>query len=148
MNNFMMKDMPAFIEREIEIVTEKLKPQLKKSSRYTLFAMPLITVAFVNLFFSLIQGGWYLNNMPILAIYALMAAVGIALYKESKHVKKEMQQIGMEHFIKRINKSEHMNDYQKKEYISTIKSRPKFGFHTFLNFLTEEDQRKRRMMEN
>lgn len=148
MNNFMMKNMPAFIEKEIEVVTDKLKPLLKKGSRYTLFAMPLIAVSFVNLLLLLIQGGWNLDNLPILGIYALMAAIGIALYKESKHVKKEIQQIGMEHFIKRINNSEHVNDYQKQEYINTIKNKPKFGFHTFLNFLTEEDQRKRRMTEN
>ncbi len=148
MNSFMMNNMPAFIEKEIQTITDIVKPQLKKGSRYLLIAIPLLAISFTNLILLLIVGGWNMDNMLYLALYALMGAVGIALYKESKHVKKEMQQISMEHIIERIKKSEHMNDYAKNEYVQNIKAKPKFGFHTFLTFLTEEDQRKQRIMEN
>ncbi|WP_077324693.1 DUF5392 family protein [Virgibacillus siamensis] len=148
MNNFMMTNVPAFIEKEMQAMTEMIKPQLKKSSRYSLIALPLLAISITNLFFSLISGGWTLDNMVILGIYALMAAVGIALFKESKHVKKEMYKIGMEHMIERINESEHVNDYSKEKYIRNIKAQPKFGMQTFFDFLTEENSRKERMTEN
>lgn len=148
MNDYMNKYMPSFIEKEIKNITDTVKPQLKRSTRYTLFAVPLIAFSTINLILLLISGGWNLDNMLILSIYSLVAAVGFALFKESKHAKKEMRQIGMKHIIERIHKSEHVNEHSKEEYINTVKSQPKFSLQTFLNFLKEEDERKQSMMEN
>ena len=35
MNNFVFKQMPSYVEREMKIITDHVKPLLKKSSRYT-----------------------------------------------------------------------------------------------------------------
>ncbi|GAA0480070.1 hypothetical protein GCM10008986_00710 [Salinibacillus aidingensis] len=149
MNNPMMfKHMPNFVKKELEAISETIEPYIKKHSKYIIFAIPLMTFAIFNLLFYLFTGGWYLNMLPTLAIYALMAAIGLALYKESKHVKKQIETISTEQMIKRIKKSEHMNDYSKTEYIKSIKEQPKYGFQSFINFLNEENQRKQRMFGN
>ncbi|MRG85877.1 DUF5392 family protein [Salinibacillus xinjiangensis] len=148
MNPMMFKHMPGFVKKELEAISEVLHPYLKKHSKYLVFALPLLTFSVFNLFFYLITGNLYLDMIPTLAIYALMASIGLALYKESRYVKKEIENIGMEHMINRIKNSEHMNDYSKESYINTIKEQPKLGFQPFIDFLTEEHQRKQQMFGN
>lgn len=145
MNQFMSKGMPSFIERELEIIDELVKPKLKKSSKYMFIAIPLLSISIINLFFMLIITGYSQDMMIALGIYALLGAIGAALYKESRHVNKEIRQIGMDHMIKRIKNSEHVNDYTKDKYINHIKAKPKFGLQTFFNFLSEEQQRRKMM---
>ncbi|TFJ91391.1 DUF5392 family protein [Lentibacillus salicampi] len=143
MNQFMSKGMPSFIERELEIIDELVKPKLKKSSKYMFVAIPLLSISIINLFFMLIITGYNQDMLIALGIYALLGAIGAALYKESKHVHKEIQQIGMDHIIKRIKDSEHVNDYMKDQYITNVKAKPKFSMQTFFNFLSEENRRKK-----
>lgn len=130
----------------MQAITEKVKPLVKKNSRYFMIGLPMMVVSFMNLFFLFIQGGWNQDRLVPLGIYALLAAIGMALFKESKHINKKMQEIGAEHIIERIHTSEHMNEYKKKEYITLVKEQPKLGLQTFINFLTEENQRKQRML--
>ncbi|WP_102028455.1 DUF5392 family protein [Salirhabdus sp. Marseille-P4669] len=147
MNPIVFKNMPTFVKKEMEIIMGVLKPYMKKFSKYRIFAIPLMVFPIMNLFLLLLSGGWYLDAIPTLAIYALMGAIGIALFKESKHVQKEMESISTERMIERINRSELLNDFTKKEYINTIKMQPKLGFQAFLQFLTEEHERKQRIHE-
>ncbi|HLR60934.1 MAG TPA: DUF5392 family protein [Lentibacillus sp.] len=147
MNQFMSKGMPTFIEKELEIIDELVKPKLKKSSKYMFVALPLLSISIINLFFMLVIEGYSQDMMLALGIYALLGAIGAALYKESKHMNKEIRQIGMDHIIKRIKESEHVNDYMKNQYINNVKAKPKFSMQTFFNFLSEEHRRKK-MMEN
>jgi hypothetical protein len=144
-NHFLLKRMPAFIKNELQIIMDVLQPLLKKHSKYLYISIPLMAFSIITLVIRLITGGWYLEGIPGLTIFAFMAALGVALYKESKSVKKDIEKTGMEHIINRINESEHMNDYSKKKYIQAIKSQPKLSFHAFLNFLNEEHQSKERM---
>ncbi|MBB6452460.1 hypothetical protein HNQ94_000905 [Salirhabdus euzebyi] len=148
MSKFLFKNMPASVRREIEIVSDLFRPYIKKNSKYIFFAMPLLTVSMAYLVISLVTGSWYLDNLPSLAIYALLASLGFAFYKESKHVRSEMEEVGMNHMIERITKSQYMDDNKKKEYIRSIKEQPKISFEAFLNFLNEEDQYKRSMFGN
>ncbi|RYG71991.1 hypothetical protein EU245_12280 [Lentibacillus lipolyticus] len=145
MNQFMSKGMPTFIERELEIIDELVKPKLKKSSKYMFVAIPLLSISIINLFFMLVINGYTQDMLMTIGVYALLGAIGAALYKESRHVNKEIRQIGMDHIIERIKKSEHVNDYTKDKYIQSVKAKPKFSMQTFFNFLSEEHQRKQRM---
>ncbi|QKY68367.1 DUF5392 family protein [Lentibacillus sp. CBA3610] len=147
MNQFMSKGMPTFIERELEIIDELVKPKLKKSSKYMFIAIPLLSISIINLFFMLVITGYNQDMLIALGVYALLGAIGAALFKESRHVNKEIRQIGMDHIIKRIKDSEHVNDYKKNEYINNVKAKPKFSLQTFFNFLSEE-QRRKKMMDN
>lgn len=113
-----------------------------------MIAIPLLGISVVNLILMLFTAGWNLNTMLIPGIYALLGAVGAALIKESRHNNKEIRRIGMKHIIETINKSEHINDHTKKDYISSIKAKPKFSLQTFISFLTEEHQTKQSIFES
>ncbi|UOQ48473.1 DUF5392 family protein [Gracilibacillus caseinilyticus] len=147
MFSFFTNDVPSFMKIELEKLFNKISPLMKKNARYMMFAMPLLLISILNLIFFLFFGGFDNGMLAIVIVYALMAAVGLALYKESKHIKKKIRELEMEHIVSRIEKSNIVNDYQKKDYISLIKSHPKMGLQTFLNFLNEENERKK-MMED
>lgn len=142
MGPVVFKNLPSFIRHELEIITNAIQPKMKKFSKYRFFSIPLIIIPAMNLLMLLIAGEWYVDSLPILSIYALMAAIGMALYKESKVIQKEIEKISVEHMIKRINKSELLNEHAKKNYIETIKSQPKISFQAFMEFLNEEHERK------
>ncbi len=142
MGPVVFKNLPSFIRHELEIITNAIQPKMKKFSKYRFFSIPLIIIPAMNLLMLLIAGEWYVDSLPILSIYALMAAIGMALYKESKVIQKEIEKISVEHMIKRINKSELLNEHSKKNYIETIKSQPKISFQAFMEFLNEEHERK------
>ncbi len=142
MNNFVFKQMPSYVEREMKIITDHVKPLLKKSSRYTFIAIPMSMVSFMNLFFLIVYNGVNKEVMGSLILFAVFAAIGMALYKESKFLRKEIQQKSNQYIIERIKKSEAVLDYQKREFITLINEQPVLGFHTFINFLEEENKRK------
>lgn len=142
MNNFIFKQMPSYVEREMEIITERVKPLLKKSSTYSFIAVPISMVSLINLFFLLIYNGVNKEVMGSLIVFAVLGAIGIALFKESKFLQKEIQQISNKYIMERITKSEYVLDYQKREFIALIKEKPILGFNTFVHFLEEENKRK------
>lgn len=142
MFSYFAKDLPVFIKKELEGLFEKLTPLLKKNAKYKMFALPLLIFSVINLILWLVMGGLAYG---FLMVYALIAAIGVALYKESRHIKKQIRTIEQEHMVDRIQTSDVINDYQKKDYISMIKSQPRLSLQTFLQFLTEENDRKNRM---
>ncbi|WP_058306552.1 DUF5392 family protein [Gracilibacillus massiliensis] len=147
MFSFISKELPSFMKLELEKLFQKINPLIKKNTKYMMFAVPLLFISLFNLIFFLFFGGFSNGMFAIAVVYALMAAVGLALYKESKHIKRKIKELEMEHMVTRIKKSDVINDYKKKDYISLIKSQPRMGIHTFMNFLTEENDRKK-MMED
>ncbi|SFL54650.1 hypothetical protein SAMN04487943_102156 [Gracilibacillus orientalis] len=147
MVSFFTNDIPTFMKIELEKLFHKINPLIKKNSRYMMFAIPLLLISIFNFIFFLFFGGFSNGMLAVVVVYALMAAVGMALYKESKQIKKKIKQLEMEHIVTRIEKSEVMNEHKKKNYISLIKSQPKMGLQTFINFLTEENDR-REMIED
>ncbi|MFC4401878.1 DUF5392 family protein [Gracilibacillus xinjiangensis] len=143
----MTTEIPLFIKKELENLFAKIGPLMKKNTKYMMFATPLIAISFFNLIFFLFFGGFQNDMLAALFIYALMASVGLALFKESKRIKKQIKELEMEHIVNRIEKSDFINDYKKKDYISLIKNQPRMGIQTFMNFLTEENERKRMTQE-
>lgn len=135
------------MKNELEKLFNKINPLIKKNAKYMMFAIPLLFISVFNLIFFLFFGGFSNGMVAVGVVYALMAAVGMALYKESKHIKKEIKKLEMEHMVTRIEKSDILNEHKKRDYISLIKSQPKMGIQTFINFLTEENDR-RKMMED
>ncbi|QGH33851.1 hypothetical protein GI584_07375 [Gracilibacillus salitolerans] len=147
MVSFFTNNIPTFMKIELEKLFHKINPLIKKNAKYMMFAIPLLLISILNLIFFLFFDGFANGMVAIVIVYALMAAVGLALYKESKHIKRKIKQLEMEHIVTRIEKSDVMNEYKKKDYISLLKSQPKMGLQTFINFLTEENDR-RKMMED
>jgi hypothetical protein len=144
MNPMSFKHLPVFVRKEIEVIFDAIQPKMKKFSMYRFLAFPLMAFPILNLTILLLTGGWYIDAVPSLSIYAIVAAIGLALFKESKHIKKDIENIGMERMIERIRKSDLMNEHRKEKYIMMIKGQPRFGFQAFLEFLNEEHKRKQR----
>ncbi|MFC4388707.1 DUF5392 family protein [Gracilibacillus marinus] len=142
MFSFMTNEIPTFMRTELEKLFTKIGPLMKKNTKYMMFATPLILISVFNLVYFLFFEGLSNEIMTVTLIYALLAAIGFALYKESKRIKKQIKKLELEHIVKRIEKSDVMNEYKKKDYISLIMNQPRLGLQTFMNFLTEEEQRK------
>ncbi|QDP41772.1 DUF5392 family protein [Radiobacillus deserti] len=142
MNPMMFQKMPHYIQREMEAISEKIRPLMKKSSLYTSIAFPMIIVSIINIFVLLFTNGLS-NGLSIsLIIFALMAAVGMALSKESKFLRKEIQKQSNQHILKRIEQSEVVPESTKNKFIQMVKQQPVLGFHTFVTFLEEEEKER------
>ncbi|MGG7618422.1 DUF5392 family protein [Bacillus coreaensis] len=141
--NLFTKEMPHYIKREIELMQEKLSPLMKKVSRYALWTMPLIWVSLFNLGYTLFFGEITQETIPTILIYAIIGALGFALFRELRFHQKEIQKQSSAYIIDRINNSEVATDYHKKEYITLIKEQPNaHAINHFIQFLMEENQRK------
>ncbi|WP_256860534.1 DUF5392 family protein [Paraliobacillus ryukyuensis] len=145
MNPLLFENMPPFIKREMEKITEQIQPLMKKNSKYVMFAFPLMIVGGFNLLLTFFDGGVGFDQLLVPSIYALITAIGIALYKESKHVNKQIHRIGKEHMIERIETSSIIADDKKNAYINMVKKQSKMSLQIFINFLTEENKQKQNM---
>ncbi|WP_121613381.1 YwnF family protein [Mesobacillus foraminis] len=141
--NLFMNQMPSNIKREIEQLQKILSPLMKKISKYAFWTMPLMGISIMNLGYLLFFGQVTRESIPAVIIFAVIGALGFALFKEVKLQQKELQKLSSIYIIERINKSEIATDNHKKEYISLIKEQPESkAMSHFINFLMEEDQRK------
>lgn len=145
MNPLLFENMPPFIKREMEKITEQIQPLMKKNSKYVMFAFPLMIVGGFNLLLTFFDGGVGFDQLLVPSIYALITAIGIALYKESKHVNKQIHRIGKKHMIERIETSSIIADDKKNAYINMVKKQSKMSLQIFINFLTEENKQKQNM---
>ncbi|UFT99058.1 YwnF family protein [Radiobacillus kanasensis] len=140
MNPMTFQRMPQYIQREMEAISEKIRPLMKKSSIYTSISFPLIIVSLLNAFIMLFTNGIG-NGLNIsLIILALMAAIGMALSKESKVLRKEIQKQSNQHIVKRIEQSDVVPESTKQKFIQMVKQQPVLGFRTFVTFLEEEEK--------
>lgn len=142
MNPLLFENMPFFIKREMEKIAEQVHPLMKRNSRYVLFAFPLMLVGGMNLIIMAFQSSWNSEVLPFAGIYAFITSIGMALYKESKHVNKKIHQIGKKHIIDRIQTSHIVTDDKKKAYINMVKEHSKMSLQIFFNFLNEENKEK------
>jgi hypothetical protein len=136
--------MPNYIKGELEQLQEVIGPYMKKISKYSIWTLPLLLVSSFNLIFMVITGGLNRENVIAIGLFALMGAVGAALFKEVRIQQKELQKRSAIYMIDRIEKSEIANDYNKNQYIKLIKNQPASKtINHFINFLIEENNRKR-----
>ncbi|RCW74854.1 DUF5392 family protein [Saliterribacillus persicus] len=143
MYSTMTNELPSFIRVELEDLFKKISPLVKKNTRYVMFSIPIIIVSVLQLIFFLFTNSYTSNTLMLSSVYALMAAIGFALYHESKFIKRKMRSIQNLHIIERIKHSKYANDYQKDVYIKLIESQPNLSLQHFMRFLTEENQRKK-----
>ncbi len=122
----------------MEIITKHVKPLVKKSSTYTLLSIPLTLFSLTNLSIIFFSNGFNREMWGMILLFSAFAAIGMALFKESKTLQKEIQKKTNHYIIERITKSSIVPDFKKNECIKTIKSQPILGFNTFINFLEEE----------
>lgn len=142
MKRVMLQQIPGYIKKEIDLLGERLKPLIKKSSIYSFISLPMILFSLSNLFFLLVIQGMSKENLYYSLLFALFASVGLALMKESKNIQKEVQQLSIQYIIERISKSNFVPEMKKKEFIQNIINQPILGINTFIQFLEEEKKLK------
>jgi len=141
MNSAQFERMPHFIKKEMDSISEKIRPMMKKISAYHIFGLPMMVIGIINILFLIFDSEMVIDNYLIPIIYALLAASGLALFKESRTLKKEIHEVGKDHIIERINQSKIMEEAEKSRYIQSVQRQVKMDLQPFFKFLTEENKR-------
>lgn len=144
MDNFLMGKFPENIKKEIEAIQRLILPLARKTSKYMFWTYPLIGISIFNLIYLLFFSTRTTDIYVMLVIYALIGAVGVALLKETKLNKKEIERIGQKYIVDRIKKSRFVPDDRKKHYISAVHKQPVLAMENFVKFLQEEDNLTRK----
>lgn len=142
MNQFM--NVPRVFEKEIEQIQKIIGPLMKKTSRYSFSSIMLISFSAINLVPLLFTASWSEATMILIGVLSVLGAVGLALIKEVKHNKAEIQKLGNDYIRKRIEKSTAVAEDRKHRYLNKIKHQPKMGMVIFLDFLNEEEAKLNR----
>lgn len=141
MNSAQFERLPHFIKKEMDSISEKIRPIMKKVSTYYIFGLPMMVIGVLNIIFLLIDNESAMDNSWIPIVSALLAALGLALYNESRFLKKEIHVVGKDYIIERINNSELMEESEKTRYIKSVEKQVKMDLQPFFKFLTEENKR-------
>ena len=73
-------------------------------------------------------------------LYAVLGALGMALSKEAKHQRKEIQKISTDYVISRIEKSDMASPSLKRKYTEMVKESPVLAINYFVKFLEAENR--------
>ncbi|MGJ7922029.1 DUF5392 family protein [Neobacillus sp. LXY-4] len=144
MKFFISDNMPMFIKKEMEQLQNHISPIMTKMSKYMFWATPLKIISFFNLFLILFLTPQTNDNWTALMLYAVLGAVGMALSKETKHQQAELHKLSVNYIVERIKKSDIMSVYRKEAYFRLVKEQPFRMMNHFINFLREENERRKR----
>ncbi|ARK30505.1 DUF5392 family protein [Halalkalibacter krulwichiae] len=131
-----------YTRKEFEKIQEMIAPLVKKSSTYAFLSVPMFSFSVVNLYFLLFNSS-QANQMLWIAIFAILGALGLALFKESIHKNREIFNKSVAYIKGRINKSDLITDDEKENYLNEIKHNPVNVFKVFQKFLSREERLKR-----
>jgi uncharacterized membrane protein YqjE len=145
--NFNMTNVPRFMTRELEKMKEYLTPLLKKNVKLSFTSRILIAISVMNFIFIFVSGQWNNTSTVTLIIYAVLGAVGFALSKESKFINKEIIKKTEEYVVNRISKSRFLSDVKKTRFQKAVKEQPINAMNVFVEFMNEEEQAKKQMLE-
>lgn len=139
LNYFLTDSFPKYIQKEIENLHKLIMPLAQKTSKYMFWTYPLIGISIFNIVYLLFLSDQRGNNMYILlGIYAILGALGLALLKEIRLNKKEIEKIGRKYMIDRITKSYILSDERKDHYIKEVNQNKVLAMEKFVAFLQEE----------
>ncbi|MFC0524521.1 DUF5392 family protein [Pontibacillus salicampi] len=133
------------MEQEMEKMQESLAPLMKKMSKYSFASILLVSFSVLNL----LSAMFFIDGTPgtvTLLVLAGIGAFGMALNKEKKHYKKEMNKQGNEYIMERIKKSRYLSEGRVSEYVNTIKDKQYLALTSFYNFLREEEDAKKQYL--
>ncbi|MDQ0228977.1 DUF5392 family protein [Metabacillus malikii] len=136
------QDMPFFVKKELENIFEILAPIMRKVMTYRFISLPLIVISLMNLFFVVSTISINRETAPVIIIYALLGAVGMALAKEAKHKQKEFQHQSVRYITERIKNSPLDSEQLKLNYIEMVNKNPIQAINYFVEFLQKENKIK------
>lgn len=114
----------------------------EKTVIYRFLAIPLAAFSLFNLAAFLFHASADRESLISAGIFALLAALGLAFFKEAGYQHKQIQKTVHIYMLNRIKKSEILSEERKSSYARQIKEEP-FAMRSFVEFLTEEDRRKK-----
>ena len=148
MNHFLITNqMSDHIRKEIEAIQRLILPLARKTSRYMFWTVPLIGISVVNLIYLLFFAPEFLDTRFLIVLYAFLGALGLALYREIKLNKREMEKISVEYMINRVKQSPFLGDDRKSYYIRLVEKLPVEAWDYFIRFLQEEERNKHARMD-
>lgn len=148
MNHFQITNqMSDHIRKEIEAIQRLVLPLARKSSRYMFWTVPLIGISVINLIHLLFFAPDYLDTRFFIVLYAFFGALGLALYREIRLNKKEMEKISVQYMINRVKQSPHIGDERKRYYVRLVEKLPVEAWDYFIRFLHEEERNKHANMD-
>ncbi|AAU25334.1 YwnF family protein [Bacillus sp. FSL W8-0445] len=139
--------MPAFMKEEMDNLKRVAAPFLKKRLIFLFIAIPLLLASFVYLSSFWGQAAYGTDSMIKIGCAAAGAAFGMALFRESSYQKRNVQQSVMKYILERMQTSEVLSDERKSRYVRAVKEEPFTVMRSFLEFLNEEEIRRRRLAE-
>lgn len=135
-----MFNISASAKKELETLQQTLYPFTKKISRYTLFALPLLAYSIISLIFSLFLLPDEETSITMLVVYAALGAIGVALYKEARAKRKEVQKLSVDYITDRIKRSQSVSEDLKNDYVKRVKEQPVRALYYFIEFLEKEER--------
>ncbi|MET3684118.1 arginine exporter protein ArgO [Alkalibacillus flavidus] len=117
-----------------------LSPLLKKSIIFSMIAFPLITISVFNLIYLLTTVPINRDTMLIIGVLAVLGAIGMALFKESMHHNRSLQQQSFDFIKSRIQQSEVVPEQAIVRYIRDLDTQPSRAYQTFQTFLQHEER--------
>ncbi|MDC3418629.1 DUF5392 family protein [Aquibacillus salsiterrae] len=133
-------EMPSYVIKEMEKIESKILPYTQKAAKYSFWSLPLILLSIFNLFFLL----FILpdRNLPVLIVYGLIGAIGLAFSKEAKFYQREVLKRSIHCMIERIKDSDIVPNVTKEDYIRRIQQQSISSYYYFIEFLKEEHRMK------
>ncbi|MDQ0159385.1 DUF5392 family protein [Alkalibacillus salilacus] len=134
------KKASPYVKQGFSEMESYLSPILKKSIIYSMIAFPLITISVFNLIYLLTTTSINQDTAIIIGVLAVLGAVGMALFKESMHHNRSLQQQSLNYIYKRIQQSETVPAQAIERYIRDLKANPGRAYQTFQAFLQHEER--------
>ncbi|MDQ0256858.1 hypothetical protein J2S74_004280 [Evansella vedderi] len=130
---------PLYIKKEFEEMKKLTAPIVRRYSIYSFISAPLVIFSAINLYFLLFHSTWT-SEIPLLIIYGVLGAIGLALFKESTFQSKQVFKMGYHYMINRMKESKYLYDYRKERYLQLINQNPVDAVNIFREFLKEEER--------
>lgn len=121
--------------------TNRHRAANEKSIIYRFLAFPLAAFSLFHLASLLIQAPSGRGALVSAGIFALLAALGLAFFKEAGYQRKQVQKTIRLYMLNRIRKSDILSEERKSAYTRLIAEEPS-AMKSFIEFLTEEDRKK------
>jgi uncharacterized membrane protein YuzA (DUF378 family) len=138
------KSLPPFIQQEMDKIATMIRPLMKKVSIFYLIGLPLFILGVLNMVLPFLSTEFSSISMTARIVYAIVAAVGISLFRESQFLKKQMHQTVKRYIAERIKKSVLIEEHEKTRYVTRVNKQKQMDLPLFFHFLTEEHKRKER----
>jgi len=138
------KSLPPFIQQEMDKIATMIRPLMKKVSLFYMIGLPLLILGVLNMVLPFLSAEFSSISMTARVVYALVAAIGLSLFRESQFLKKQMHQIVKRYITERIKKSILIEEHEKTRYVTRVNKQKQMDLPLFFHFLTEEHKRKER----